>query len=201
MNPWVDLHDQQSRLREGRKDVVDQLKAPLRRLASLKKHCDESLPWFLKTKQADGRLTVFTQPHNGPVGPVELNELPDLSGARLSIQATLELKTFRIYQFSAAISGKTPVGVDWTVAIHLDNELGTPVANGWRGDWRGDGACCHAILHCHVGPDLDAKPKVRVPFPAVGPEHALDWLLATVIPGFEPMPWTAVNQLLAKATP
>ena len=65
----------------------------------------------------------------------------------------------------------------------------------------GAGGCGHATFHCHVGPDLDAKPKVRVPFPAVGPEHALDWLLATVVPGIEPMPWTDLNQLLADGNP
>jgi hypothetical protein len=201
MSPWVSLHQQHSELRAGHQHTVDRLKAPLRRLANLKVYCDRSLPWFLKTTEADGRVIVFTQPHGGPAGPVALRDLPDLTDARLSIQATLQSMTGRINEFSAAISGRTAAGVNRTVAIHLESELRRPAHKGWRGDWRGDGASSHAIFHCHVGPDLDAKPKVRVPFPAVGPEHALDWLLATVVPGFEPVPWADVNKLLAEATP
>jgi hypothetical protein len=200
MSPWVYLHQQHSELRAGHERTVDRLKGPLRRLAGLKAYCDRSLPWFLKTTKADGRVIVFTQPHGGSAGPIELQNLPDLTNARLSIQATIQSTSGRMNEFSAAISGKTAAGVDWTVAIHLENELRRPAEEGWSGDWRGDGACSHAIFHCHVGPDLDAKPKVRVPLPAVGPEHALDWLLATVVPGFEPMPWADVNKLLAKAS-
>lgn len=202
MSPWVSLYQQHSELRMGRQQTVDGLKQTLRRLASMKGYCDPSISWFLKTTKDDnGRLTVYTQPYDCPKGPIELKGLPDLTGARLSIQATLEPKTGRVHEFSAAISGKTDAGVDWTVAIHLDNELRSPEKDGWRGDWRGDGACSHAVLHCHVGPDLEAKPKVRVPLPAVGPEHALDWLLATVVPGFEPMPWADVETALKRATP
>ncbi len=54
----------------------------------------------------------------------------------------------------------------------------------------GAGACSHAALHCHVGADLDAKPQVRVPLPAVSVVDALDWLIATVVPGWEPAPWS-----------
>jgi hypothetical protein len=201
MSPWVSLYQRHSELRTGHPQTVDGLKRTLRRLASMKAHCDPSLPWFLKTTKENGREIIFTQPHNGPPGPVELKGLPDLTGARLSIQATLEPKTGRVHEFSAAISGMTDAGVNWTVAIHLDTELRPPTKDGWRGDWRGDGACSHAVLHCHVGPDLEAKPKVRVPLPAVGPEHALDWLLATVVPGFDPMPWAEVEAALRTATP
>ena len=196
MSPWVATYQHHTALRAGHEHTVERLKAPLRRLAGLRVHCDPSLPWFLKTTKTDGRTSVFTQPHGEAPGPVRLTALPDLTDARMSIQATLQSQTGRLTEFSAAISGKTAAGVDWTVAIHLENELRRPAAEGWPGDWRGDGACGHAIFHCHVGPDLDAKPKVRVPFVAVGPEHALDWLLTTVVPGFEPMPWGAVNERL-----
>ena len=39
---------------------------------------------------------------------------------------------------------------------------------------------------------LDHESKVRVPFPAVGPADALDWLLSIVVPAWEPAPWTDV---------
>ncbi|MCB9531337.1 MAG: hypothetical protein H6700_06195 [Myxococcales bacterium] len=197
MSPWVGLYREHSRLREHSADPFTELKGPLRRLADLKEHCHPSLPWLLKKKQSKcgTRLTVFTvpQPNATDAGPVALRGLPDLVGARLSIQATFESKTSRIQHFSVAISGQTSSSVDWTVALHLESELGSPDVVGWQADWRGEGACSHAVFHCHVGPDLDAKPKVRVPFPAVSPGHALDWVLATVVPGFDPMPWANVE--------
>ncbi len=143
---------------------------------------------------------VFMKAYGATVdGPIALQNLPYLKDARLSIQATLERRGGRLHEFSAAISGLTPLGVAWTAAVHLDNELKRPAKEGWRGDWCGAGACSHAILHCHVGPDLSANPKVRVPLPALGPEHALDWLLATVVPHYEPVPWDDVQQHLNTA--
>ena len=59
-----------------------------------------------------------------------------------------------------------------------------------------DDACSHAALHAHVGPTLDATPKVRVPLPQVGPLAAFDWLLSMGVPGWEPAPWEAVRSAL-----
>ncbi|HEX4422555.1 MAG TPA: hypothetical protein VH165_31790 [Kofleriaceae bacterium] len=57
---------------------------------------------------------------------------------------------------------------------------------------KGGGACGHAAFHCHVGLTLEHEPKVRVPLPAVAPADALDWLLSTVVPNWEPAPWTRI---------
>ena len=46
-----------------------------------------------------------------------------------------------------------------------------------------------ALIHCHVGPDYVQEPKVRVPFPAMEPRDALDWVLATALEELEPEPW------------
>ncbi|MCL2824561.1 MAG: hypothetical protein FWD57_11265, partial [Polyangiaceae bacterium] len=62
------------------------------------------------------------------------------------------------------------------------------------GDRQGSGACGHAAFHCHIGPDLDAKPKLRIPLPAIGPADALDWVLSQLCgDGFEPAPWPQVK--------
>ena len=61
------------------------------------------------------------------------------------------------------------------------------------GDRQGSGACGHAAFHCHVGPTLDAEPKVRVPLPPLHPADALDWVLSQVVPGYEPAPWSDVE--------
>lgn len=72
------------------------------------------------------------------------------------------------------------------MAIHLPKDRESD------GDRQGSGACGHAALHCHVGPTLDADPKVRVPLPPLPPADALDWILSQVVPGWEPTPWPEV---------
>lgn len=64
------------------------------------------------------------------------------------------------------------------------------------------GAGGHAVLHCHVGPDLNARPKIRVPLPPISAAEALDWVLSQIITtdDFEPAPWTEVQTALKKAT-
>jgi hypothetical protein len=75
-------------------------------------------------------------------------------------------------------------------------------ARSQKGDRQGRGAGGHAALHCHVGPDLETAPEVRVPLPAINAAEALDWVLSQIIPtdGFEPAPWADVQAALQKAS-
>jgi hypothetical protein len=101
-----------------------------------------------------------------------------------------------IRQFDVRATGERENGTPWVVAVHLSND-------GAQKGQHGFGACGHAVLHCHVGPDMDAVPKVRVPLPALGPAEALDWVLSQLIPTprFEPAPWAEIETMLKKATP
>jgi hypothetical protein len=80
-----------------------------------------------------------------------------------------------------------PARTQPVILFHLENDQ-DPIEQ----DRKGGGACGHAAFHCHVGLTLEHEPKVRVPLPAVAPADALDWLLSTVVPNWEPAPWTRI---------
>jgi len=88
-----------------------------------------------------------------------------------------------VVQFDVRLEAVSAAGQPVVLAVHRDPEP------------RGLGACGHALGHCHVGPDLDSRPKVRLPFPAGDPLSALDWVLASAIPAWEPAPWEQLARI------
>lgn len=118
-------------------------------------------------------------------GVVQLNDTLHLRDVKLTLLALVDTRADRLRQFTAMLEGiRQNDGTSWTVAIHLEDDH-----NRREGDHKGTGACGHAAWHCHVGPDLSATPKVRVPLPALKPADALRWVLTTLIPAMEPAPW------------
>lgn len=110
--------------------------------------------------------------------------VPGFGGADLAIDALTDKRQRHLHQFSAMLQGVTEDGQPWTVAVHVEDDRREP-----DHDRKGAGAATHAVYHCHVGPNLDAKPKVRVPLPAMTPAQAVAWLLALVDARMEPLPW------------
>lgn len=193
MNPWIDLY----RIQQGARTVGDDVSAAIRsRLIKLADggHCADTIRGRFTYRATAGKAREWYIRTEGDVG-TESVTLPDLREATLSVQLTTDTKGKHIHEFSAAVSGLTRADARWTVAIHLEDDRGVSNKKP-HPEQKGDGACSHAVMHCHVGPDLDAFPKVRLPMPAMGPADALDWLLATVVPGFEPMPWPDLNACL-----
>lgn len=118
-------------------------------------------------------------------GVVQLKDTPDLRDLKLTLLALVDTREDRLRQFTAMLEGIRPNdGTPWIAAVHLEDDDNRP-----EGDRKGTGACGHAAWHCHVGPDLSATPKVRVPLPALKPADALRWVLTTIIPAMEPAPW------------
>jgi hypothetical protein len=113
--------------------------------------------------------------------------LRGLQDARLTLQALISRRTERVHHFTAMIEGVTAKRLTWVAAVHLEDDHEAA-----DHDRKGDGACSHAAFHCHVGPTMNDDPKVRVPFPPVGPVGALDWLLSIMVPDWEPAPWPQV---------
>ena len=113
-----------------------------------------------------------------------LVDLPSLRKARLTVLAPVSRSAKHLHQFTAAIEGITLQDQPWVVAVHMDEDYASP-----HEDRKGAGACSHAAFHYHVGRTLDEEPEVRVPLPAISPAAALDWLLALVVPDWEPAPW------------
>lgn len=202
MNVWAALYKAHGQMREPvqRIDLVGELRSRLVQLADLGSCAPSVRHRFTYKKSTDGGVREFYIRPESDRLRAEPIKVVGMRKAHLVVQATIDIRTGRAHEFSAAVSGRTRAGFKWTVAVHLDDDRGLSTV-GLNPDQKGAGACSHAVFHCHVGPDLDAKPKVRVPLPAVGPAAALDWLLATVVPQFEPLPWPRANELIVRAEP
>jgi hypothetical protein len=105
-----------------------------------------------------------------------------------------------LHMFTVMVEGQRVDGSRWTLAVHLPDDQETDPNT--AGDRQGRGAGGHAALHCHVGPDLDTAPEVRVPLPAINAAEALDWVLSQIVTtdDFEPAPWAKVQAALKKAS-
>lgn len=194
MTTWAELYADHTAMRaQDAKVLVKDLRHRLTTLAKLG-HCDASIEGRF-THRNHGNLSVLQirALESAPANTERL-DLPGLGGAHLTVLATIHLRSGHLHEFTAALSAKRADNTLWTVAIHLEDDRESE-----KNDRKGDGACSHAAIHCHVGPDLDTAPKVRVPLPAVGPVGALDWLLSTVVPGWEPALWPEVLAALKPA--
>ena len=118
---------------------------------------------------------------------IPLHDLPDVDEVKLSIHVVLDDRQRRLAKYTIRLSGLyRTTRAPWIASVELDDRR------------LGAGACGHAIIHCHVGPDHDITPQFRLPCPPLKPWDALDWLLAMVVPGWEPVPWPAVPALPAR---
>ena len=178
--PWIELYRAHQRvMRHVDPRLAGVIRARLARLAEMG-HCDRSAAHrFTNAKNERGRRREWfiRSPEPGLAPGEPLFELPELLNGRLSIQAITDTSNKQLFAFSAMLAGEAPLGSPRTVAAHFVDRPS------------GRGGCGHALFHCHVGPTLEAQPRVRVPLPPVGPVGILDWLLAIVVPAWEPAPW------------
>jgi hypothetical protein len=186
MKMWGELYDEHSAIRSVSTDLATSVRRRLLALADLG-HCARTIQGRFTRRDRGALRELYIQPLDGRDEREPLRALPSLEGARLTVLALVSRRADHVHQFSAMIEGTTPLGLSWAGAVHLEDDR-DPVEQ----DRRGSGACGHAAFHCHVGPTLDAEPKVRVPLPPIGPADAFDWLLAIVVPGWEPAPWAEV---------
>jgi hypothetical protein len=183
MTAWSDLYEQHRGIRRISRDFATSIRQRLNALAK-RRHCAKTIEGRFTRRDRGGLREWFIQPLEPSDAREPLVGLPSLHDARLTVLALLSRKADHVHQFTAMIEGKTPGGLLWAAAVHLEGDQ-VPAEQ----DRKGSGACGHAAFHCHVGPTLDHEPKVRVPLPAVAPADALDWLLSIVIPAWEPAPW------------
>jgi hypothetical protein len=150
------------------------------------------------TYKQDGNLLEWSIRTDGSTAPIALHNLADLPSAELSLMALADRQN-HLHQFTVMIEGKRSDNSPWALAVHFEDDRVT--AKSPDGDRKGTGACGHAAFHCHVGPNLDLTPKVRVPLPALSPVEALDWAISQIVSSadFEPAPWPAVLAALKKA--
>jgi hypothetical protein len=182
MKVWHELYERHREIRSGA-DLASELRRRLVKLAE-QRHCAPTIRGrFSWTSGARRELSIKPAGESGGQSGEPLLALPTLGDARLTVLVLIN-RDGHVRQFTAMIEGNTRQGVPWVAAVHLDD-----CGEARDQDRMGNGACSHAAFHCHVGPTLDDEPKVRVPLPAVSLPDALDWLLSTVIPGWEPAPW------------
>lgn len=197
MKRWIDLygaHRAARKLGSGKWDV--EFRARLIKLADAG-YCDKNIQGrftYGQNPQKSGLVEWSIRPE-----PLALDGVPHLASAKLSLMALTD-RSGHLHMFTVMVEGQRKDGSKWTLAVHLpdDHETG----NNPKGDRQGRGAGGHAALHCHVGPDLETVPEVRVPLPAISAAEALDWVLSQIIStdDFEPAPWADVQAALKKAT-
>lgn len=193
MNNWTSLYREHQGLRRPARTWTTDVRNLLRGLASAG-HCDRSVSQRFSDKRS-GASVEWSIRRRETAGVGEpLVEIGGLRSTTLSVLATAG-RDGSLHQFDIRAEGERHDGTRWVIAVHLSDDRGA------GGDRHALGACGHAALHCHVGPDLNAVPKIRVPLPALGPVEALEWVLSQLIAisEFEPAPWAEVQAALKKA--
>lgn len=182
---WADLYDAHQHSREvpSGTDVATRLRERLKFLVG-RGHCDQRFQGKLDYKKnpTRGKAEIWVKAAaDHPLGePIPIRNLPALEEGRLWIGVMLDQRRSRVEKFTVRLDGRARTsGLAWLVSVELDERR------------MGAGACSHAPIHCHVGPDHTAEPQVRVPCPPMRPWDALDWVLTVVLPDWEPLPWVA----------
>ncbi|MFO7564498.1 MAG: hypothetical protein R6X02_17770 [Enhygromyxa sp.] len=197
MKAWIDLY---SSHREVRALANAKWTSDIRkRLIKLSEagHCDPSVQGRFSYKKSESDLLKWSIMGQGETPPIALTNLPDLAVADLAVMA-LASRDHHLHEFTVMVEGLRQDESPWALAVHLPDDRDTIPG----GDRQGLGACGHAALHCHVGPNLAIAPKVRVPLPPLGPAEILDWVISQILPNndFEPAPWAEVESALEQAT-
>lgn len=201
MRAWIDLYSAHRVARTlTNKKWDSELRKRLIMLAD-SGHCDPSVEgrFTYKTRDSLAQWGILGDRENESIA---LTNLPDLAVADLTVMALVSRTSPpHLHQFTVMVEGLRQGGSPWALAVHLPDDRET--AQNPSGDRQGLGAGSHAALHCHVGPDLDIAPQVRVPLPPLGPVELLDWVLSQILPNrdFEPAPWAVVKTALKKTTP
>lgn len=197
MKTWIDLYAGHRQARTVAPSWTTAVRKKLIALAAAG-HCDESIRGRFSNQNL-GDLAEWSIRKNGSQVAEPLTGLADLETAEISVLGLVN-KRGHLHAFTVSVEGKRRDGSPWTLAVHLPDDRET--TQNPSGDRQGFGACSHAALHCHVGPDLDTRPAVRVPLPALGPVEALEWVFSQLVPTtpFEPAPWAEVQDALEHAS-
>lgn len=166
MTIWGSLYEQHCSMRTASAELITAIRHRLLALAE-RGHCARTIQGRFTRRDRGGLREWFIQQVDPRDEREPLVGLPSLQDARLTVLALLSRRADHVHQFTVMLEGTMLAGLPWAAAIHLEDDREPDTQ-----DRKGSGACGHAAFHCHVGPTLDHEPKVRVPFPAVGPADA-----------------------------
>ncbi len=194
MNKWISLYREHQAGRRPDLNWTRDVRLMLGKLAAAG-HCERSVCQRFTNKRSGGIEEWAIRRRETPGAGEPLLNIDGLRTTTLSVLATAA-RDGALHQLDIRAEGERHDGTRWVIAVHLSDDRGRDR------DRHAHGAGGHAALHCHVGPDLNASPKIRVPLPALGPVEALEWVLSQLVPiaQFEPAPWSEVHTALKKAT-
>jgi hypothetical protein len=175
---WQELHQahEAARALPGPKSLGNEVRRKLHLLAQ-KGLCSASAPsWVTERTWGDRRFFELRGSQS-----IELGSVEPLIEAKLSLSALTSRRGERIEKFTIKLEAISRPARPFVVSVELTEKAD------------GQGACGHALLHCHIGPDHEVKPQIRVPLPALKPWDALDWVLSQIIPEWEPAPWQTIS--------
>jgi len=206
MREWVELYKQHSSLRAGGRDAVHEIRQVLKRYGEsrdsifepdiaqrLQQRNNRSVQEYCFADEGEA-LATWNHPDWDSHGHRRIH----LADTRLHIYVVVN-KQDHIQAVNLWITSKKRESAEpLAIAVHLPDDHDTSATDA---DRQGAGACGHAALHCHIGPTLDAPPKIRVPLPALRPARALEWMLSQVVPAYEAAPWSDVRAALKLPSP
>ena len=203
MKPWVDLYRAHRELRSGMgRNVENDIRQVIRTLSQQRPIFDGHAHQRFNPIDRDGHLRNVGLGPQGQGEPLRIARLPanerrevGLKEAHLTLQILLDPRIQHLHMLTVMVECRREDDTAWMIAVHLPDDRKTVPGE----DRQGFGGCSHAALHCHVGPNFAASPKVRVPLPALSPPNIVEWVLSQVVPiaHFEPAPWPRVLDALA----
>jgi hypothetical protein len=145
---------------------------------------------LLKLKRKDGRQLGYA------LAPQTVNGDEEAGFENVPLLAPTDTELTVLYRTEGGLLSQYSIhakrihaGAPWLIAVHLTPNL----RHAGKPDEAkaGNGACSHAVLHVHIGPDFKAPQTVRAPLPRLLPAEALAWVLTQLEPGkkHEPAPW------------
>lgn len=190
MNTWISLYQEHQAVRRPDPRWSQKVRSMLGNLAAAG-HCDRSVSSRFSDKPNGDRKEWSIRFRASSSCGEPLFNIDGQRMTTLNVLATAARDGF-LHQLDIRAEGERDDGTRWIIAVHLSDDQGPD------GDRHAFGAAGHAALHCHVGPDWHANPKIRVPLPALGPAEALEWVLTQLLPTakFEPAPWADVQAAL-----
>lgn len=176
---WDDLHTAGLRANAvlaecGHKVCQRRMRERLSKLAA-ERLCPAPAPWWIDVDIANDGGFLLRLRGDGLVRLENLANLKD--GAELRFAVEVDPRDVVRSRFKVGIEGVSRATEQpWFARLESDGERDGP------------GRCSHPMQHLHIGTDPNARFQVRAPVYPLMPWDALDWLLATADPRFEPCP-------------
>ena len=125
MTMWSALYEQHRGIRRVSRDFATSIRQRLIALAE-RRHCAKTIQSRFTRRDRGALREWYIQPLEQSDEREPLLGLPSLQDARLTVLALLSRKDDHVHQFTAMIEGKTPRGLPWAAAVHLEDDRESP---------------------------------------------------------------------------